>query len=79
MYKLNKQPLIIMLHLSDFSDLVTIRFWCFEKNERVRFWAPGKTGPDPSTLPIPPNIWTAKNVMNIVDLESESSCESDDD
>ena len=62
-----------------FSDLVTIRFWCIEKNEWVRFWAPGNTGPNPSTLPLPPNSWTAKNVMNIVDLESDSLSELDDD
>ena len=67
-----------MLYLSDFSDLVTIRFFCIEKNERVSFFAPGKTGPNPSTLPNPPNFWIAKNVTNIVDLQSDSSSSESD-
>ena len=55
-----------------FSDLVTIRFFCIETNEWVSFWAPGYSGPKPSTLPLPPKSWITKNVMNNVDLASDS-------
>ena len=65
-----------------FSDLVTIRFFCIETNEWVRFWAPGYSGPKPSTLPLPPKTWTIKNVMNNVYLLSDSYddqvCEGDE-
>lgn len=55
-----------------FSDRVSIRFFCIMRNEWVRFWAPGNSGPEPSTLPLPPKTWTINNVMNNVDLLSDS-------
>lgn len=65
----------------NFSDMVTIHFFCIETNEWVRFWAPGNSGPKPSTLPLPPSIWTANNVMNNVNLQcnSDNGSETDDD
>ena len=68
--------------MDKYSDIVTIRFFCIEKNDWVRYWAPGKSGPKPSTLPLPPKIWSKKNVMNNVnhdDSKSDNDSYSDND
>lgn len=53
--------------MNKLSDKVTIRFFCIETNKWVSFWAPGDSGPKPSTLPLPPTIWSTCNV----DLQSD--------
>jgi|TARA_B100002019_G_C20895132_1_gene415371 hypothetical protein len=58
------------------SDIVHIRFFCLKTKEYVRYWAPGNTGPKPSALPLPPETWRNKKVINNINLPRDSYQES---